>query len=277
MSMLRRGCFFTKTPSSLPPIQLKLGKGYKSKKSFICCFVNCEATFNKSWKLDAHLCKHSGLKPFSCENRDKRFCIRYQLTRHRLSHSGEKPAHQTQAEPQCLAAGCSEAFATHVSMKTHMAHIHQHQENVGYGKDFKKNNQLKTHQTEHGCKRECAGPGQLKHHEKVHQGYPCAVEGCLQGEIWSAYQKQRKAVHRVKLQCDGCSRMFLEAWFLHQLWVHSGAPKREFQCSKTGCGKTFTTHFNLENHVMSDHKGKKAFSCTHVGCGKSFAMQVSTL
>ncbi|CAB1349852.1 unnamed protein product [Coregonus sp. 'balchen'] len=255
-----------------------MGERIQVQKSFICSFVNCNATFNKSWKLDAHLCKHTGLKPFSCENCDKSFCTRYQLTRHGLSHSGEKPY-------TCLAAGCSEAFVTHASMKNHMARC----DHVDCGMEFKKKNKLNIHKIIHtqllpfqcnfeGCKREFAAPGQLKRHEKVHKGYPCAVEGCpFQGKTWSEYQKHRKAVHRVKLQCDSCSRMFLEAWFLkqHQLRVHSGAPKRVFQCSEAGCGKTFTTHFNLENHVVSDHEGKKPFSCTHAGCGKSFAMQES--
>lgn len=90
--------------------------------------------------------------------------------------------------------------------------------------------------------------------------------------------KSSLVVCSVELQCDSCSRMFLEAWFLkqHQLRVHSGAPKRVFQCSDAGCEKTFTTHFNLENHVVSDHEGKMAFSCTHEGCGKHFAMQVGS-
>ncbi|KAM9416957.1 general transcription factor IIIA, b isoform 1-T1 [Salvelinus alpinus] len=311
-----------------------MGERIQVQRSFICSFVNCNATFNKSWKLDAHLCKHTGLKPFSCENCDKSFCTRYQLTRHGLSHSGEKPY-------TCQAAGCSEAFVTHASMKNHIARVHQHQEkhykcdHVHCGMEFNKKNQLKTHQIKHtqllpfqcifeGCKREFAAPGQLKRHEKVHQGepytchipmrkytkvspthatypsqvltevlwmfhtfvsshfsfpgYPCAVEDCpFQGKTWSEYQKHRKAVHRIKLQCDGCSKMFLEAWFLkqHQLRVHSGVPKRVFQCTDAGCEKTFTTHFKLENHVVSDHEGKMAFSCTHEGCGKRFAMQES--
>lgn len=27
---------------------------------FICSFPDCSASYNKAWKLDAHLCKHTG-------------------------------------------------------------------------------------------------------------------------------------------------------------------------------------------------------------------------
>ncbi|KAL1006509.1 hypothetical protein UPYG_G00073250 [Umbra pygmaea] len=265
-----------------------MGERIQVQKGFVCSFSNCNATFSKSWKLDAHLCKHTGLKPFLCKNCDKRFCTRYQLSRHELSHSGGRTY-------KCLVPGCSEAFLTHASMKDHMACIHQHLEkqykcdHEGCGKVFRKNNKLKTHKVEHsellpfqcdfeGCSRAFAAPGLLKHHGKVHRGYPCAVEDCpFQGKTWSEYQKHRKDAHRVKLQCQSCSRTFLEMWFLkqHQLRVHSGAPRREFRCSNSGCVKSFTTHFNLENHVVSDHEGKKAFTCTRPGCGKSFAMRES--
>ena len=123
-----------------------MGERLQNQRTFACSFVNCESTFSKSWKLQAHLCKHTGLvskmswtpicftpvktaehgdsgekcckislrgsfgrslgdglcnycrflilttqKPFSCETCEKSFCTRYQLTRHQLSHSGEKP------------------------------------------------------------------------------------------------------------------------------------------------------------------------------------------
>lgn len=29
-------------------------------KNFLCSFEDCDATFNKSWKLQAHMCKHTG-------------------------------------------------------------------------------------------------------------------------------------------------------------------------------------------------------------------------
>ncbi|KAM8731245.1 general transcription factor IIIA, b [Acanthopagrus schlegelii] len=263
-----------------------MGERLQSQKSYVCSFFDCKAKFSKSWKLEAHLCKHTGLKPFSCENCDKSFCTRYQLSRHELSHSGEKPH-------KCVADGCSEAFVTTTSLKTHMARVHQRQktqykcDHQGCGKTFNKRNQLKAHQCEHqqilpfhcsfnGCTREFPSHGKLKHHEKTHAGYPCEDEACpFQGKTWTEYQKHRKA-HRVKLPCEDCKKVFNNSWFLrqHKLYVHSWE-KGKLSCPRQGCGKQFTRRFNLESHVLGDHEGKKPFSCAFAGCGKSFAMKES--
>ncbi|KAM6908182.1 general transcription factor IIIA, b [Lycodopsis pacificus] len=263
-----------------------MGERLQSPKSYVCSFVDCQATFSKSWKLEAHLCKHTGLKPFSCENCDKSFCIRYQLTRHKLNHSGAKPH-------KCLADGCSEVFATNASMKKHIARVHQHQEtryqcdHQGCGRDFNKRNQLKAHKCEQhqlllfhctisGCTRELPSHGKLKHHMKVHEGYPCKIDACpFQGKTWTESLKHRRE-HKVKVPCGECGKLFNNAWFLrqHELRVHSGE-RRKLLCPKTDCGRKFTRRFNLENHVLGDHEGTKPFSCAYAGCERSFAMKES--
>ncbi|XP_062841714.1 general transcription factor IIIA, b isoform X1 [Trichomycterus rosablanca] len=256
-------------------------------KTLVCSFLNCKASFSKSWKLEAHYCKHTGLKPFACDNCDKSFCTRYQLTRHNLSHTGEKPY-------LCSTEGCPESFSSSAGLKNHIARVHQHKEihyvcnYEGCGKEFHKNKQLKAHTCEHtnqlpfeclyeGCGKKFAASKALKKHEKVHDGYPCAEEGCnFQGKTWTEYQAHRKAKHREILQCDSCTKTFHEAWFLkkHQLKVHLGV-RHVFKCTRAGCEKTYTTHFGLQNHILSFHEGKRTFICAHAGCGKAFAMEES--
>ncbi|XP_054622373.1 general transcription factor IIIA, b [Dunckerocampus dactyliophorus] len=261
-----------------------MGERLKGQKGYVCSFFGCKAQFTKSWKLEAHLCKHTGLKPFSCESCDKSFCTRYQLTRHELHHSGEK-------RHKCHVDGCSEAFGRHASLKKHIARVHQHKakryncNHPGCIKDFSKKFQLKAHMGEHeglllfhckvnGCAKDLPSLGKLKHHENMHKGYPCEEELCpFLGKTWSEYQKHRTQ-HRVKLPCQTCKKQFNNAWFLrqHELQRHTGG-KRCFPCPKKGCGKTFTRRFNLDSHVLGDHEGKKPFSCAYAGCGKRFAMK----
>lgn len=53
---------------------LKMGESLESVKSYICSFFDCKAKFTKLWKLEAHLCKHTGLvsdtphKTFWCDS-----------------------------------------------------------------------------------------------------------------------------------------------------------------------------------------------------------------
>ncbi|XP_061661091.1 general transcription factor IIIA, b [Syngnathoides biaculeatus] len=255
-------------------------------KSYACSFLDCKAQFTKSWKLEAHLCQHTGLKPFSCESCDKYFSTRYELTRHERNHSGEK-------EHKCPADGCSEAFARHASLKKHIARIHQHDDSryqcthQDCPSSFTKKYQLKAHMGQHqgllpfcchfdGCAREFPSLGKLKHHENLHKGYPCEDKLCpFLGKTWSEYQKHRKE-HRVKVPCSACKKQFNNAWFLrqHELRRHTGG-KPSFPCPKPGCPKTFTRRFNLDTHVLGDHEGKKPFSCAHAGCAKRFATKES--
>ncbi|XP_056868702.1 general transcription factor IIIA, b [Takifugu flavidus] len=265
---------------------LKMGERLQSQKSFVCTFFDCKAKFSKLWKLEAHLCKHTGLKPFSCESCDKSFCTRYQLTRHELNHSGERPH-------KCPAEGCPEAFVTHSSMKNHMARVHHQRErpyqcdHLGCVKSFNKRNQLKAHQGEHqnvlpfhcslkGCSREFPTHGKLKHHERVHAGYVCETNACpFESKTWTEYLKHRKK-HQAKVPCQRCQKLFNNAWFMHQheLRVHVGE-RRKLLCPKKGCNKEFTHRFNLDSHIKGDHEGKRPFGCAYAGCGKSFVMKES--
>lgn len=54
-------------------------------------------------------------------------------------------------------------------------------------------------------------------------------------------------------------------------------PERDVcRCPREGCGRTYTTVFNLQSHILSFHEERRPFVCEHAGCGKTFAMKVST-
>lgn len=259
------------------------------QKRYICSFPDCSAAYNKQWKLDAHLCKHTGLKPYTCD-RDgcgKSFCSPYHLARHDLSHSGLKPF-------QCLVDGCQESFTTNSNRARHVSRVHTQEQKKyvckfeGCALEFKKNKQLKSHVceqhtqlppyqcTHEGCQMRFTFPSKLKRHEKVHRGYPCNEEGCsFTGKTWTEYLRHRKEQHRRILQCGQCNKVFRDSWFLQQhQHVHSET-RVVLRCPRDGCDRSFTTIFNLESHISSFHEELRPFTCTHSGCGKTFAMRQS--
>ncbi|KAL6463921.1 hypothetical protein MHYP_G00283120 [Metynnis hypsauchen] len=255
------------------------------QKSFICSFPDCQAAYDKQWKLEAHLCKHTGVRPFECqyEGCSKCFCTKSHLTRHELTHSGERPF-------KCTEEGCSQAFTTNSNMKKHISRKHRLQVKQyicsfeGCGKSFKKNNRLKTHEYTHssllpyecsyeGCERRFSIPSKRKQHEKVHKGYPCKAEGCsFIGKNWTEFTKHRRQ-HIV--QCDQCKKVFKVQWKLREhLRVHS-TERVVFRCPKDNCQRSYTTAFNLQSHILSFHQEERAFTCTQPGCGKTFCMKQS--
>lgn len=279
--------FTPRRPAALDAAEME--SKAEPQKRFICSIAGCPAAYNKQWKLDAHLCKHTGVKPYAC-GRDgcgKSFCSPYHLARHDLSHSGVRPF-------LCAADGCGEAFTTNANRARHMSRVHAREQRKyvckfeGCGLEFRKNKQLKSHVCEQhtqlppyqctyeGCQMRFTFPSKLKRHEKVHRGYPCKEEGCgFTGKTWTEYLKHRKEQHRLALRCDQCSKVFRDSWFLQQHQrVHSDM-RVVLRCPRDGCDRSFTTMFNLENHIKSFHEDLRPFACTHAGCGKSFAMRQS--
>lgn len=254
---------------------------------FICSYPDCHAYYNREWKLQAHLCKHTGERPFKCKYKrcSKSFCTKHHLTRHVLTHTGEKPY-------RCMEDGCKEGFTTNGNLQKHISRIHRQETKQytctfeGCGKAFKKNNQLKTHECTHtqllpflctheGCGRRFSQRGKLKRHEKVHKGYSCETEGCsFVAKNWTEMTNHKK-VHIVRVQCDQCQKTFRDSWFLKQhQHVHS-EERLVFHCPRAGCTRSYTTAFNLQSHILSFHEQQRSFICAHPGCGKSFSMKQS--
>uniref|UniRef100_A0A8D1RTI7 Transcription factor IIIA n=1 Tax=Sus scrofa TaxID=9823 RepID=A0A8D1RTI7_PIG len=222
-------------------------------RRFICSFPDCSANYNKAWKLDAHLCKHTGERPFVCDHEGcgKAFVRDYHLSRHALTHTGEKPF---------VFEGCK--------------------------KTFKKHQQLKTHQCQHtneplfkcahdGCGKHFASPSSLKRHGKVHEGYICQKECSFVAKTWTELLKHVRETHKEALPCGVCGRTFKRKDHLRQ-HAKTHAPERDVcRCPREGCGRTYTTVFNLQSHILSFHEEQRPFVCPQAGCGRAFAMKQS--
>lgn len=256
-------------------------------KRYFCSFQGCAAAYNKQWKLDAHLCKHTGVKPHTCGHQGcgKSFCSPFHLSRHELIHSGEKPF-------PCTVEGCTEAFTTNSNRQRHIDRHHVSRRYVctyeNCGLEFKKNKLLKSHMCEQhsyvpqyhctfeGCSMRFSDPGKLKRHEKVHKGYPCTEAGCaFTGKTWTDFLAHRREQHRARFSCDECSKTFSNQWNLKQHQRVHSETRLVLRCPREGCERTFTTAFNLQSHVSSFHEEQRPYSCPHPGCGRSFAMKQS--
>ncbi|XP_066110522.1 transcription factor IIIA [Saccopteryx bilineata] len=254
---------------------------------FICSFPNCSANYNKAWKLDAHLCKHTGERPFVCDHEGcgKAFVRDYHLRRHALLHTGEKPF-------VCAASGCDQKFNTKSNLKKHFERNHENQQKQyvctfeGCKKTFRKHQQLKAHQCQHtseplfkctheACGRHFASPSGLKRHGKVHQGYKCQKECSFLANTWTELLKHVRETHREEVICEVCQKTFKRKDYLKQ-HMKTHAPEREVcRCPREGCGRAYTTVFNLQSHILSFHEERRPFVCEHAGCGKAFAMKQS--
>uniref|UniRef100_A0A8C0DDY5 Transcription factor IIIA n=1 Tax=Balaenoptera musculus TaxID=9771 RepID=A0A8C0DDY5_BALMU len=256
---------------------------------FICSFPDCSANYNKAWKLDAHLCKHTGERPFVCDHEgcSKAFVRDWHLSRHALVHTGEKPF-------VCTASGCDQKFNTKSNLKKHFERKHENQQKQyvcsfeGCKKTFKKHQQLKTHQCQHtneppftctheGCGKHFASPSSLKRHGKVHEGYICQKECSFVAKTWTELLKHVREAHKEDITCDVCQKTFKRKDFLKQhMRIH--APERDVcRCPREGCGRTYTTVFNLQSHILSFHEEQRPFVCEHASCGKTFAMKQERL
>ncbi|XP_032812398.1 transcription factor IIIA-like isoform X1 [Petromyzon marinus] len=281
-------------------------------KLYLCSHEGCSATFSKEWRLMEHLYRHEGLDsigfpngsdgprhenmeflllarmPFVCdyEGCTKGFTRKFHLSRHRLTHSGDRPY-------RCVFEGCCEGFTTNANLKKHVKRKHE-KENPSYkcefdscGKVFKKHQQLKTHQYEHtkelpfecphsGCEQKFLQARQLKRHEKTHLGYTCKREGCdFVAKTWSEVRSHAAQQHPGCHVCNECGRTFKRRAFLHEHEQTHAESREVFACPNPGCERTYTTAFNLRSHLISFHENVRPHSCPYPGCGRKFAMKQS--
>ncbi|KAJ6662341.1 hypothetical protein lerEdw1_012505 [Lerista edwardsae] len=258
-------------------------------KLYVCSFPNCEASYNKEWKLEAHLCRHTGERPFVCnyEGCGKGFTRDFHLRRHFLIHTGEK-------QFVCSVDGCNTKFITQANLRKHVVRMHQQRRFVvsrcdfeNCGKSFKKHQHLKTHQCQHngeppfkcnyeGCGMSFFVPSRLKRHEKIHAGYPCQKDGCsFVGKTWSELLTHLRESHVEPVICNVCSKTFRRKDYLRSHQKTHATEREVFKCPREGCGRTYTTVFNLQSHILSFHEETRSFTCDHPGCGRIFAMKQS--
>ncbi|MEE6472604.1 hypothetical protein FKM82_009664 [Ascaphus truei] len=228
-------------------------------------------------------------KPFSCEHEGcgKGFTSVFHLTRHAVTHTGEKSI-------KCDSEDCDLTFSLKSNMRRHFNRTHKYPNQIyvcyfdDCSKIFKKHNQLKVHQfihtnqqpfkcTHEGCDKSFSAPSRLKRHEKVHSGYSCKIDNSCSfvGKTWTDYLKHVSACHEEPAICDVCNRRFKTKGYLKNHKKSHDQERTVYCCPREGCDRTYTTAFNLQSHVLSFHEEQRPFVCEHTGCGKAFPLKQS--
>ncbi|KAJ7401219.1 transcription factor IIIA-like protein [Pitangus sulphuratus] len=95
----------------------------------------------------------------------------------------------------------------------------------------------------------------------------------LRDDLFHSPQLPERRLYPEPIVCSECHKTFKRKDYLKQHQKTHAVEREVCRCPREGCGRTYTTLFNLQSHILSFHEEKKPFSCDYPGCGRVFAMK----
>ncbi|XP_019912291.2 histone-lysine N-methyltransferase PRDM9-like isoform X2 [Esox lucius] len=145
------------------------------------------------------------------------------------------------------------------------------------GKNFTRDNSLRTHQRIHTgykpfhcsqCEKTFSREDVLRTHQRTHTGekpYHCTQCGKTFSQLQHLTGHQRIHTGERPYHCSYCEKSFCQSGDLKKhKRIHTG--EKPFHCSQ--CEKTFSQEGNLRTHQRT-HTGEKPYHCSQ--CGKTFS------
>ena len=149
-------------------------------QEFLCEL--CPQTCINKFSLETHMRTHTGVRPYSCVQCQRRFNTASTLKKHQISHSSHRPF-------SCQL--CPAAFARRDKLRHHVQRVHE---------------KLKPYQCEY-CQRRFADRGMLVTHTRSHTGHkPYCCDLCDAQFARGDYLKKHKATHARRGHTNAATR-----------------------------------------------------------------------